>query len=119
MQDRTNIFVSVLICFVLGIAGCSGESGDSNVTESQPEAVDADDLNIEPPAQVTFLDWEMPENCPDGTMPVINKEGCQNIGAACPEGDWPENLELGADNLFVQVGGTGNGVSTDKKTSKC
>ena len=110
-----RISVSLLSITLMAFVsyGCSSDSDEPDVTQSQPENVDSGILSPEAPAQVSFLGWESPENCPDGTMPVINKEGCQDIGNACPEGDWPADLEMGADNLYVQVGGTGDGLSTD------
>ena len=92
------------------LSACSGDIDSEN--ESTPEQVEADGLVVDPPAAVTFADWQSPENCPAGTMLVIGKDECQGIGNACPEGEWAEDLPE-SDVLFVQLGGTGDGQSKE------
>jgi hypothetical protein len=45
-----------------------------------------------------------PRDCPDGEAHFTGEEGCRRIGAACPEGEWPEGLPTGSTVLYVRAG---------------
>lgn len=91
--------------FIMTACSSADEAGESQ-TIAIPEAP-------EPPAQVSFADWERPLDCEIGTMPVIGEAECQLAGSACPEGDWPAVIPESEQVIYVQPGGEGDGSSAD------
>ena len=84
------------------------ETGGENVAPEQPTL----------PEQVSFANWEKPENCELGTMPVIGEAQCQPVGAECPAEDWPALVPAGEQIIYVQPGGTGDGTSKESPLGK-
>lgn len=55
----------------------------------------------------------LPEDCPDGEMPVVGTSECQLIGDPCPDGAWPVGTPTRGVVLYVQAGASGgDGQST-------
>ena len=99
------------IVFSFSLMGCS--------SESEPEAIEPElSGDIQEPEQVSFADWERPENCELGTMPVIGEAECQRVGSTCPAGDWPAAIPEAEQVIYVQPGADGDGSSKTSAISK-
>jgi hypothetical protein len=99
---RIVLILSSLLIFPVFTTGCS-----SVEDAAEPEEQDGP---LEP-EQVSFADWERPENCELGTMPVIGEAECQRVGSECPAGDWPAVIPEAEQVIYVQPGAQGDGSS--------
>ena len=109
MTTVRNVFLLPLLLLSFGFAGCSS---DPETTE--PAVTD----EIQEPEQVSFADWERPENCELGTMPVIGEAECQRVGSVCPASDWPAAIPEADQVIYVQPGAEGDGTSKTSAIGK-
>jgi hypothetical protein len=99
---RLAYILSSLLILSFVTTGCASSEDSTELGES--------DAPLEP-EQVSFADWERPENCELGTMPVIGESECQRVGSECPAGDWPATLPAAEQVIYVQPGAQGDGSS--------
>ena len=111
MTTVRNVSIVSILLFSAGFIGCS--------SESEPEVIEPElSGDIQEPEQVSFADWERPENCELGTMPVIGEEECQRVGSECPAGDWPAAIPEADQVIYVQPGAEGDGSSKTSAIGK-
>ena len=99
---RIVLILSSVFIFSVVATGCS-----SDEDPVEPAELDGP---LEP-EKVSFADWERPENCELGTMPVIGEAECQRVGSECPAGDWPAAIPEAEQVIYVQPGAEGDGSS--------
>ena len=109
LRNRSLSLFAVLV-LSFAVVGCS--SGDE---PAEPE-VSYD--SPQDPEQVSFADWNKPENCELGTMPVIGEAECQRVGSECPADDWPAAIPEGSQVIYVQPGAEGDGSSKTSALGK-
>ena len=65
IQRQLALLFSAVFFISLSLNGCS--------SSSEPTEPELTDDGPQEPEQVSFADWERPENCELGTMPVIGE----------------------------------------------
>ncbi len=112
-------FCAALLMGLLTLGCESAQDEPTTETVEPTTGSDNDEVLTQPgfepaePELPTFANWEMVTDCPLGTMPLLGQTGCHPVGRACPEGDWPEELPNDVPLLYVQPGGTGDGLSPE------